>query len=156
MKNEIAKVIKLQEEVDIDVLAHGEPEVSHPHTLLACKLLMCPKVSQFTCIALQRNDMVEYFGEQLNGFVFTENGWVQSYGSRCVKPPVILGDVSRPSAMTVYWSKYAQSLTARPMKGMLTGPVTILNWSFVRNDQPRWHFFGQSCFLHTCLLWMKP
>ncbi|KAI5078206.1 hypothetical protein GOP47_0005877 [Adiantum capillus-veneris] len=112
---EIAKVCKLQEELDIDVLVHGEPE---------------------------RNDMVEYFGEQLKGFAFTENGWVQSYGSRCVKPPVIFGDVSRPSAMTVFWSKYAQSLTARPMKGMLTGPVTILNWSFVRNDQPR----SETCY----------
>ena len=86
---------------------------------------------------LQRNDMVEYFGEQLSGFAFTANGWVQSYGSRCVKPPIIYGDVSRPNPMTVFWSKTAQSMTARPMKGMLTGPVTILNWSFVRNDQPR-------------------
>ncbi|KDO36164.1 hypothetical protein CISIN_1g024250mg [Citrus sinensis] len=81
--------------------------------------------------------MVEYFGEQLSGFAFTANGWVQSYGSRCVKPPIIYGDVSRPKAMTVFWSSLAQSMTARPMKGMLTGPVTILNWSFVRNDQPR-------------------
>jgi 5-methyltetrahydropteroyltriglutamate--homocysteine methyltransferase len=81
--------------------------------------------------------MVEYFGEQLSGFAFTANGWVQSYGSRCVKPPVIYGDVSRPKAMTVFWSAMAQSMTSRPMKGMLTGPVTILNWSFVRNDQPR-------------------
>ncbi|MCO5607402.1 hypothetical protein L7F22_061598 [Adiantum nelumboides] len=112
---EIGKVVKLQEELDIDVLVHGEPE---------------------------RNDMVEYFGEQLKGFVFTENGWVQSYGSRCVKPPIIYGDVSRPAAMTVFWSKYAQSLTKRPMKGMLTGPVTILNWSFVRNDQPR----SETCY----------
>ncbi|KAH7416260.1 hypothetical protein KP509_14G083200 [Ceratopteris richardii] len=112
---EIEKVVKLQEELDIDVLVHGEPE---------------------------RNDMVEYFGEQLKGFVFTENGWVQSYGSRCVKPPIIFGDVSRPAAMTVFWSKYAQSLTKRPMKGMLTGPVTILNWSFVRNDQPR----SETCY----------
>jgi methionine synthase II (cobalamin-independent) len=86
---------------------------------------------------LQRNDMVEYFGEQLSGFAFTANGWVQSYGSRCVKPPIIYGDVSRPNPMTVFWSKMAQSMTPRPMKGMLTGPVTILNWSFVRNDQPR-------------------
>ncbi|KAM6576676.1 hypothetical protein CsatB_028513 [Cannabis sativa] len=85
----------------------------------------------------QRNDMVEYFGEQLSGFAFTVNGWVQSYGSCCVKPPIIYGDVSRPKAMTVFWSSLAQSLTKRPMKGMLTGPVTILNWSFVRNDQPR-------------------
>jgi 5-methyltetrahydropteroyltriglutamate--homocysteine methyltransferase len=81
--------------------------------------------------------MVEYFGEQLSGFCFTENGWVQSYGSRCVKPPVIFGDVSRPEPMTVDWIKYAQSLTTRPMKGMLTGPVTIMCWSFVRDDQPR-------------------
>ncbi|WCJ43588.1 5-methyltetrahydropteroyltriglutamate--homocysteine methyltransferase [Euphorbia peplus] len=110
IKEEIKKVVKLQEELDIDVLVHGEPE---------------------------RNDMVEYFGEQLSGFAFTVNGWVQSYGSRCVKPPIIYGDVSRPKPMTVFWSSTAQSMTARPMKGMLTGPVTILNWSFVRNDQPR-------------------
>ncbi|KAL8125539.1 hypothetical protein AgCh_012995 [Apium graveolens] len=110
IKEEISKVVKLQEELDIDVLVHGEPE---------------------------RNDMVEYFGEQLSGFAFTANGWVQSYGSRCVKPPIIYGDVSRPKAMTVFWSSMAQSMTKRPMKGMLTGPVTILNWSFVRNDQPR-------------------
>ncbi|KAJ4724635.1 5-methyltetrahydropteroyltriglutamate--homocysteine methyltransferase [Melia azedarach] len=110
MKEEINKVVKLQEELDIDVLVHGEPE---------------------------RNDMVEYFGEQLSGFAFTVNGWVQSYGSRCVKPPIIYGDVSRPKAMTVFWSSMAQNMTKRPMKGMLTGPVTILNWSFVRNDQPR-------------------
>ncbi|XP_047333516.1 5-methyltetrahydropteroyltriglutamate--homocysteine methyltransferase 1-like [Impatiens glandulifera] len=110
IKEEINKVVKLQEELDIDVLVHGEPE---------------------------RNDMVEYFGEQLSGFAFTVNGWVQSYGSRCVKPPVIYGDVSRPKPMTVFWSSLAQSMTSRPMKGMLTGPVTILNWSFVRNDQPR-------------------
>ncbi|CAN1251628.1 5-methyltetrahydropteroyltriglutamate--homocysteine methyltransferase [Linum perenne] len=110
MKEEINKVVKIQEELDIDVLVHGEPE---------------------------RNDMVEYFGEQLSGFAFTANGWVQSYGSRCVKPPIIYGDVSRPKAMTVFWSSAAQSMTKRPMKGMLTGPVTILNWSFVRNDQPR-------------------
>ncbi|KAI4330582.1 hypothetical protein MLD38_028859 [Melastoma candidum] len=110
IKEEINKVVKLQEELDIDVLVHGEPE---------------------------RNDMVEYFGEQLSGFAFTVNGWVQSYGSRCVKPPIIYGDVSRPKAMTVFWSSMAQSMTSRPMKGMLTGPVTILNWSFVRNDQPR-------------------
>ncbi|CAK9184641.1 unnamed protein product [Ilex paraguariensis] len=94
----------------IDVLVHGEPE---------------------------RNDMVEYFGEQLSGFAFTVNGWVQSYGSRCVKPPIIYGDVSRPKAMTVFWSSLAQNMTKRPMKGMLTGPVTILNWTFVRDDQPR-------------------
>lgn len=82
--------------------------------------------------------MVEYFGEQLSGFTFTENGWVQSYGSRCVKPPIIYGDVSRPKPITVFWSTLAQSMTKRPMKGMLTGPVTILNWAFVRNDQPRY------------------
>ncbi|KAL6507084.1 hypothetical protein OROHE_021983 [Orobanche hederae] len=110
IKEEINKVVELQEELDIDVLVHGEPE---------------------------RNDMVEYFGEQLSGFAFTANGWVQSYGSRCVKPPIIYGDVSRPNPMTVFWSTAAQSMTKRPMKGMLTGPVTILNWSFVRNDQPR-------------------
>ncbi|TMW90632.1 hypothetical protein EJD97_015451 [Solanum chilense] len=107
---EISKVVKLQEDLDIDVLVHGEPE---------------------------RNDMVEYFGEQLSGFTFTANGWVQSYGSRCVKPPIIYGDVSRPKPMTVFWSSRAQSMSKRPMKGMLTGPVTILNWSFVRDDQPR-------------------
>lgn len=107
---EIKEVIKIQEELGIDVLVHGEPE---------------------------RNDMVEYFGEQLSGFAFTENGWVQSYGSRCVKPPIIYGDVSRPKSMTVFWSTLAQSMTKCPMKGMLTGPVTILNWAFVRNDQPR-------------------
>jgi len=94
----------------IDVLVHGEAE---------------------------RNDMVEYFGEQLNGFAFSQYGWVQSYGSRCVKPPIIYGDVSRPQPMTVSWASYAQSLTNKPMKGMLTGPVTILNWSFVRDDQER-------------------
>jgi len=85
----------------------------------------------------ERNDMVEYFGEQLSGYVFSQFGWVQSYGSRCVKPPIIYGDISRPKAMTVDWITYAQSLTDKPMKGMLTGPVTILNWSFVRDDQPR-------------------
>lgn len=110
LKDETERCIRWQEEVGLDVLVHGE---------------------------FERNDMVEYFGEQLNGFAFTQNGWVQSYGSRCVKPPVIFGDVSRPHAMTVDWSTYAQSLTSRPMKGMLTGPVTILEWSFVRNDQPR-------------------
>ncbi|KAM3693192.1 hypothetical protein ACJW31_08G147600 [Castanea mollissima] len=115
IKEEINKVVKLQEELDIDVLVHGEPE---------------------------RNDMVEYFGEQLSGFAFTVNGWVQSYGSRCVKPPIIYGDVSRPKPMTVFWSSIAQSFTKRPMKGMLTGPVTILNWSFVRNDQPR----SETCY----------
>ncbi|XP_039160163.1 5-methyltetrahydropteroyltriglutamate--homocysteine methyltransferase-like [Eucalyptus grandis] len=110
IKLEIKKAIRLQEELDVDVLVHGEPE---------------------------RNDMVEYFGEQLSGFAFTVDGWVQSYGSHCVKPPIIYGDVSRPKPMTVFWSAMAQSMTARPMKGMLTGPVTILNCSFVRNDQPR-------------------
>jgi 5-methyltetrahydropteroyltriglutamate--homocysteine methyltransferase len=85
----------------------------------------------------ERNDMVEYFGEQLDGFAFTQLGWVQSYGSRCVKPPVIYGDVARPRAMTVAWTLHAQSLTGKPMKGMLTGPITILQWSFVRDDQPR-------------------
>ncbi|KAG8376422.1 hypothetical protein BUALT_Bualt09G0061800 [Buddleja alternifolia] len=110
IKEEINNVVKLQEELDINVLVHGEPE---------------------------RNDMVEYFGEQLSGFAFTANGWVQSYGSRCVKPPIIYGDVSRPKPMTVFWSTAAQSMTKRPMKGMLTRPVTILNWSLVRNDQPR-------------------
>ncbi|KAM6543058.1 hypothetical protein CsatB_007505 [Cannabis sativa] len=110
IKEEINKVVKLQEELDIDVFVHGEPE---------------------------RNDMVEYFGEQLSGFAFTVNGWVQSYGSRCVKPPIIYGDVSRPKAITVFWSSLARSLTRRPMKGMLASPITILNWSFIRNDQPR-------------------
>ena len=103
-------VIRLQEEIGLDVLVHGE---------------------------FERNDMVQYFGEQLDGFAFTHHGWVQSYGSRCVRPPVIYGDVSRPAPMTVRWATYAQSLTKRPVKGMLTGPVTILNWSFVRDDQPR-------------------
>lgn len=107
---ETERTIRLQEELDIDVLVHGE---------------------------FERNDMVEYFGEQLSGYAFTKNGWVQSYGSRCVKPPIIYGDVSRPADMTVRWSSYAQTLTNRPVKGMLTGPVTILQWSFVRNDQPR-------------------
>lgn len=110
IKEETARTVKFQEEVGIDVLVHGE---------------------------FERNDMVEYFGEQLQGFCFTQNGWVQSYGSRCVKPPVIFGDVSRPKPMTVEWAKYAQSLTKKIMKGMLTGPITILQWSFVRDDQPR-------------------
>jgi len=110
MKAEIELAVRKQEELGLDVLVHGEAE---------------------------RNDMVEYFGEQLDGFAFTANGWVQSYGSRCVKPPIIYGDVQRPQAMTVQWAQYAQSLTAKPMKGMLTGPVTILQWSFVRDDQPR-------------------
>ncbi|MDP9077850.1 MAG: 5-methyltetrahydropteroyltriglutamate--homocysteine S-methyltransferase [Bacteroidota bacterium] len=110
IEEETEKAVKWQEEIDLDVLVHGE---------------------------FERNDMVEYFGEQLAGFTFTQNGWVQSYGSRCVKPPIIYGDVSRPQPMTVKWSAYAQSLTNKWMKGMLTGPVTILQWSFVRNDQPR-------------------
>jgi len=109
-REEIERTVRFQESLDLDMLVHGECE---------------------------RNDMVEYFGEQLDGFAFTANGWVQSYGSRCVKPPVIFGDVSRPEPMTVGWSRYAQSLTSRPMKGMLTGPITILQWSFVRDDQPR-------------------
>jgi len=107
---QITRTLKLQEELGLDVLVHGE---------------------------FERNDMVEYFGEQLEGFAFTEHGWVQSYGTRYVKPPIIYGDVSRPKAMTVRWSTFAQSKTARPVKGMLTGPVTILQWSFVRDDQPR-------------------
>ncbi len=110
MKNYIDECVAFQEEIDLDVLVHGEPE---------------------------RNDMVEYFGEMLEGFAFTQNGWVQSYGSRCVKPPLIYADVSRPKPMTLDWITYAQSKTDRIMKGMLTGPVTILNWSFVRDDQPR-------------------
>ena len=85
----------------------------------------------------ERNDMVEYFGEHLDGYVFTQNGWVQSYGSRCVKPPVIIGDISRPEPITVDWATYAQSLTSKPVKGMLTGPVTILCWSFPREDVSR-------------------
>jgi 5-methyltetrahydropteroyltriglutamate--homocysteine methyltransferase len=110
LREEIERVIRFQENIGLDVLVHGEPE---------------------------RNDMVEYFGEQLDGFAFTRHGWVQSYGSRCVKPPVIWGDVSRPQPMTVNWSRYAQSLTDKPVKGMLTGPVTVLQWSFVRDDLPR-------------------
>ena len=106
-RKKIAECVKLQEEIGLDVLVHGEYE---------------------------RNDMVEYFGQQLNGYLFTEKAWVQSYGTRCVKPPIIWGDVSRPEPMTVSWSVYAQSLTDHPMKGMLTGPVTILNWSFPRED----------------------
>ncbi|MDT5002356.1 MAG: 5-methyltetrahydropteroyltriglutamate--homocysteine methyltransferase [Mycobacterium sp.] len=109
MKAEIADVIALQEQLGLDVLVHGEPE---------------------------RNDMVQYFAEQLDGFFATHNGWVQSYGSRCVRPPILFGDVARPKAMTVEWITYAQSLTSKPVKGMLTGPVTILAWSFVRDDQP--------------------
>ncbi|QEQ97494.1 5-methyltetrahydropteroyltriglutamate--homocysteine S-methyltransferase [Neptunomonas concharum] len=110
MQAEIKRAVDEQEALDLDVLVHGEAE---------------------------RNDMVEYFGEQLQGYAFSQYGWVQSYGSRCVKPPILFGDISRPKAMTVHWTQYAQSLTNKPMKGMLTGPVTILNWSFVRDDQPR-------------------
>ena len=110
LKAETERCVREQERIGLDVLVHGE---------------------------FERNDMVEYFGEQLDGFAFTKLGWVQSYGSRCVKPPIIYGDVTRPAPMTVYWSAYAQSLTTRPMKGMLTGPVTVLQWSFVRDDQER-------------------
>jgi len=110
MRREIERAVREQEQLGLDVLVHGEAE---------------------------RNDMVEYFGEQLDGYAFSEFGWVQSYGSRCVKPPILFGDISRPKPMTVEWTRYAQSLTKKPMKGMLTGPVTILNWSFVRDDQPR-------------------
>ncbi len=110
MQEEIRTAIERQEKIGLDVLVHGEPE---------------------------RNDMVEYFGEQLKGFAFTQNGWVQSYGSRCVKPPIIYGDVSRPKAMTVEWARFAQGLTDKIVKGMLTGPITILQWSFVRDDQAR-------------------
>jgi 5-methyltetrahydropteroyltriglutamate--homocysteine methyltransferase len=110
VKQEIRRAVDFQENAGLDVLVHGE---------------------------FERNDMVEYFGELLSGFAFTENGWVQSYGSRCVKPPVIYGDVERAEPMTVRWSVFSQSLTSKPMKGMLTGPVTILQWSFVRDDQPR-------------------
>ncbi len=110
LKDAIAECIREQERIGLDVLVHGE---------------------------FERNDMVEYFAEFLDGFAFTENGWVQSYGSRCVKPPIIYGDVSRPAPMTLKWTKYARSLTSRPLKGMLTGPITVLQWSFVRNDIPR-------------------
>jgi 5-methyltetrahydropteroyltriglutamate--homocysteine methyltransferase len=106
----IDDAIRFQEDVGLDVLVHGE---------------------------FERNDMVEFFGERLSGFAFTRNGWVQSYGSRCVKPPIIYGDVARARPMTVAWTVYAQSRTHRPVKGMLTGPVTMLQWSFVRDDQPR-------------------
>jgi 5-methyltetrahydropteroyltriglutamate--homocysteine methyltransferase len=109
LQEETARAIRWQEDIGLDVLVHGE---------------------------FERNDMVQYFGEQLAGFAFTKHGWVQSYGSRCVRPPILFGDVSRPKPMTVEWWKYAQSLTAKPMKGMVTGPVTILNWSFVRDDVP--------------------
>ena len=110
IEEQITKTLTLQEDIGLDVLVHGE---------------------------FERNDMVEYFGEQLAGFAFTEHGWVQSYGTRYVKPPIIFGDVARPGPMTVRWSAFAQSKTQRPVKGMLTGPVTILQWSFVRDDQPR-------------------
>ena len=110
MRAEIERAIREQEALGLDVLVHGEAE---------------------------RNDMVEYFGEQLEGYAFTRFGWVQSYGSRCVKPPILFGDIRRPHAMTLEWATWAQSLTPRPVKGMLTGPVTLLNWSFVRDDQPR-------------------
>lgn len=110
LERQIDHVVEVQERLGLDVLVHGEPE---------------------------RNDMVEYFGERLQGFAFSAFGWVQSYGSRCVKPPILYGDVSRPRPMTVRWWEYAQSRTAKPVKGMLTGPVTILQWSFVRDDQPR-------------------
>ncbi|MCI4568650.1 5-methyltetrahydropteroyltriglutamate--homocysteine S-methyltransferase [Lysobacter sp. CFH 32150] len=116
LRREVEIAVRFQEEAGLDVLVHGEPE---------------------------RNDMVEYFGEQLEGFAFTKQGWVQSYGSRCVKPPIIYGDVARPKPMTVAWSRYAQSLTTRPMKGMLTAPVTMLQWSFVRDDLPRSEVCGQ-------------
>ena len=115
MRAEIERSVREQEQLGLDVLVHGEAE---------------------------RNDMVEYFGEQLDGYAFSEFGWVQSYGSRCVKPPILFGEISRPNAMTVEWIAYAQSLTNKPMKGMLTGPVTMLNWSFVRDDQPR----SASCY----------
>ncbi len=110
MRKQIQEAVQIQEQLGLDVLVHGEAE---------------------------RNDMVEYFAEQLEGFALTRHGWVQSYGSRCVKPPILFGDASRPAPLTVEWSAYARSLTSLPMKGMLTGPVTILNWSFVRDDQPR-------------------
>jgi 5-methyltetrahydropteroyltriglutamate--homocysteine methyltransferase len=110
LEEETARVVRWQDEIGLDVLVHGE---------------------------FERTDMVEYFGEQLSGFVFTENGWVQSYGSRCVKPPILFGDVERPKPMTVRWSRFAQAQTRKPLKGMLTGPITILQWSFVRDDQSR-------------------
>ncbi len=116
LESEIERVVRFQEEVGLDVLVHGEPE---------------------------RTDMVEYFGERLAGVAVTKHGWVQSYGSRCARPPIIYGDVSRPEPMTVRWARYAQSLTDRPVKGMLTGPITILQWSFVRDDQPRRDTAGQ-------------
>ena len=110
LRAETERAVRWQEEIGLDVLVHGE---------------------------FERNDMVQYFGEQLDGYAFTQAGWVQSYGSRCVRPPIIFGDVARPKPMTVGWSTYAQSLTTKPMKGMLTGPVTMLQWSFVRDDLPR-------------------
>jgi 5-methyltetrahydropteroyltriglutamate--homocysteine methyltransferase len=110
LRQEIARTIRIQEEIGLDVLVHGE---------------------------FERTDMVEYFGEHLGGVLFTQQGWVQSYGSRCVRPPIITGDITRPASMTIRWSQFAQTLTSRPVKGMLTGPVTILQWSFVRDDQPR-------------------
>jgi len=109
MRAEIRRVVSLQEDIGLDVIVHGEPE---------------------------RNDMVQYFAENLDGFAVTENGWVQSYGSRCVRPSILWGDVSRPRPITVEWSAFTQGLTPKPVKGMLTGPVTILAWSFVRDDQP--------------------
>ncbi len=109
MRAEIDRVIALQEDIGLDVLVHGEPE---------------------------RNDMVQYFAEHLDGFAATGNGWVQSYGTRYVRPPILHGDVSRPEPITVGWASYAQSRTTKPVKGMLTGPVTMLAWSFVRDDQP--------------------
>ncbi len=114
LENEIEKTIRFQEQTGLDVLVHGE---------------------------FERNDMVQYFAEQMDGFAFTENGWVQSFGSRCARPPIIFGNVARPHPMTLQWAAYSQSLTAKPVKGMLTGPVTILQWSFVRDDQPR----AQTC-----------
>jgi 5-methyltetrahydropteroyltriglutamate--homocysteine methyltransferase len=110
MRSEVERVISFQEDVGLDVLVHGEPE---------------------------RNDMVQYFAEQMEGYVFTQNAWVQSYGSRYVRPPILFGDVSRPTPMTTDWIAFAQSLTSKPVKGMLTGPVTMLQWSFVRDDQER-------------------
>ena len=107
IRDEIERVIRFQERLGVDVLVHGEPE---------------------------RNDMVQYFAEHLSGFATTRHGWVQSYGSRCTRPPILHGDVSRPAPITVRWAEYAQSLTDRPVKGMLTGPVTIVAWSFVRRD----------------------
>lgn len=114
LRQETEATVRWQDEIGLDVLVHGE---------------------------FERNDMVQYFGEKLDGFTFTKHGWVQSYGSRCVRPPVLFGDVARPEPMTVGWATFAQSLTSRPVKGMLTGPVTVMQWSFVRDDQPR----SQTC-----------